>query len=70
MGADPPARLEYRSRENNLFARCALEHWNNVQVELIEVNAPLEQLYEGIRMQHENWDGTRPLRFVAELTGR
>ena len=36
----------------------------------IEVNAPLEQLYQGIKMQHENWDGTRPLRPVTELMGR
>lgn len=36
----------------------------------IEINAPMEQLYMGIKMQHENWDGTRPLRSVAELMGR
>lgn len=36
----------------------------------IEVNAPLDQLYLGIKMQHENWDGTRPLRSVGELMGR
>ena len=36
----------------------------------IEVNAPLEQLYMGIKMQHENWDGTRPLRTMADLMGR
>ena len=35
-----------------------------------EVNAPIEQLYMGIKMQHENWDGTRPLRTVADLMGR
>lgn len=36
----------------------------------IEVNAPLDQLYMGIKMQHENWDGTRPLRPITELMGR
>ena len=36
----------------------------------IEVNAPLEQLYMGIKMQHGNWDGTRPLRIIADLMGR
>lgn len=36
----------------------------------IEVNAPLDQLYMGIKMQHENWDGTRPLRTMADLMGR
>ncbi len=35
-----------------------------------EVNTPLEQLYMGIKMQHENWDGTRPLRTMADLMGR
>lgn len=36
----------------------------------VEVNAPMEQLYMGIKMQHDNWDGTRPLRSIAELMGR
>ena len=36
----------------------------------VEVNPPLEQLYQGIKMQHESWDGTRPLRSVAELMGK
>ena len=36
----------------------------------IEVNAPLDQLYMGIKMQHENWDGIRPLRTIADLMGR
>lgn len=36
----------------------------------VEVNPPLDQLYQGIKMQHESWDGTRPLRSVAELMGK
>ena len=36
----------------------------------IEVNAPLTQLYEGIKAMHENWDGSRPLRPIAELMGK
>ena len=136
MGVNPPAELEYRGKKSESLTRCALGHFNNVQIELIEVandepnvydeagyglhhiciwsddtekvakefvdagfeiamemtsgqglkviyidareqlgsfievNAPLEQLYMGIKMQHENWDGTRPLRSVAELMGR
>ena len=36
----------------------------------IEVNAPLTQLYEGIKAMHENWDDSRPLRPIAELMGK
>ena len=36
----------------------------------IEVNTPLTQLYEGIKAMHQNWDGSRPLRPIAELMGR
>lgn len=36
----------------------------------IEMHQPLEQLYQGIKTQHENWDGTRPVRSVAELMGK
>lgn len=137
MGANAPAELEYRGKESESLTRCALGHFKDVQIELIElaneepnvyeelghyglhhlciwaddvekvvkefvdagievamemtsgqglkvvyldareqlgsfieVNAPLEQLYMGIKMQHENWDGTRPLRTMADLMGR
>lgn len=137
MGVHPPAKLKYRGEESASLTRCAIGHYHDIQIELIElandepnvyeelghyglhhlciwsddtekvarelvdagceiamemtsgqglyvvyvdareqlgsfieVNAPLEQLYQGIKMQHENWDGTRPLRSVAELMGR
>ena len=137
LGVAEPAKLELRGEECKSLTRCALGHYNNVQIELIEaaneepsvyteagkfglhhvciwaddvdqviedfkaegvevamemvsgqglhvvyfdtvetlgvyteVNAPIEQLYMGIKMQHENWDGTRPLRTMADLMGR
>lgn len=137
MGVNPPAELKYRGENSTSLTRCALGHFNDVQIELIEVandepnvydelghygvhhlciwaddtevvarefvdagyeiamemtsgqglkvvyidareqlgsfievNAPLEQLYMGIKMQHENWDGTRPLGTMADLMGR
>ena len=137
MGVNPPAELKYRGKKSESLTRCALGHFKDVQIELIEVandepnvyeelghyglhhlciwaddteavagefvdagyeiamemtsgqglkvvyidarehlgsfievNAPLERLYMGIKMQHENWDGTRPLRTMADLMGR
>ena len=137
LGVATPAKLELRGKECGSLTRCALGHFNNVQIELIEaandepsvytemgryglhhaciwaddaekvakefvdagfeiamemvsgqglhviyidtvealgiyteVNAPIEQLYMGIKMQHENWDGTRPLRTMADLMSR
>lgn len=137
MGANVPAKLEYRGKESESLTRCALGHCNDIQIELIEVvndepnvyeelghyglhhlciwaddtekvakeftdagfeiamemmsgqglhviyvdareklgsfievNPPLEQIYQGIKMQHEAWDGTRPLRPITELMGR
>lgn len=136
MGVNEPARLEYHGKESGSLTRCALGHYKDMQIELIEVandepnvyeelghyglhhlciwsddtekvakefveagfdiamemvsgqglnviyvdtrnelgtfieiNAPLEQLYQGIKMQHESWDGTRPLRTIADLMG-
>ncbi|MGI6216751.1 MAG: VOC family protein [Coriobacteriales bacterium] len=36
----------------------------------IEIHQPLEQLFQGIKALHDNWDGTRPLRPVSELMGK
>lgn len=36
----------------------------------LEVNAPIEQLWQGIKAQADTWDGTRPLRTMADLMGR
>ena len=36
----------------------------------LEVNAPIEPLWQGIKAQADNWDGTRPLRTMADLMGR
>lgn len=137
MGVNPPKEILYRGKPGENNTRCALGHFNNVQLELIEgtddspdvykdagyyglhhvciwsddvesviadfekkgfevamdmtsgsglrvvyfdcrdalgtfveVNAPLTQLYEGIKAMHEHWDGTRPLRPISELMGR
>ncbi len=36
----------------------------------IEVNAPIEQLWQGIKMHSQNWDGADPLRDMAALMDR
>ena len=137
MGVNPPKEILYRGAPGTNNTRCALGHFNNIQIELIEgtddsadvykdagrfglhhlciwsddvdavvadfkaaglevamdmtsgsglrvvyfdcrnelgsfieVNTPLTQLYEGIKAMHQNWDGSRPLRPIAELMGR